>query len=175
MKPIGLLLTLLISIMASSCKDNGQLHSDGLPKLEHLMATNYNNFIEASWNKKNMDTLQSVSAENYIHNQNGIRVADNQNEMKAFMNIYFMGFPDAYMTVDATVIKGQQLFTHWTLTGTNTGIFSETPATGKKIKLSGHATVSFNNKGKIIQEDVYYNELELLQQLGYTLNPPVLK
>ncbi len=174
MKLIGLLLTLFTMVMLS-CKNNDQLQADGYSEQERLIVTNFGNFIEASWNEKNMDTLKSVSTENYIRNQNGIQVASNQSEMQALMNVYFMGFPDAKMTIDTIVVKDQQLFTRWTFNGTNTGVFGGTPATGKKISLSGCATASFNTKGKMIQENVYYNELELLQQLGYTLVPPVLE
>jgi len=64
---------------------------------------------------------------------------------------------------------------HWTILGTNTGVFGESPPTGKKIKINGITHIKFDNKGKIIYEDVFYNELLLLQQLGYTLLPPTLE
>jgi len=91
------------------------------------------------------------------------------------MNIYFIGFPDATVTVSEISTVDNLLFTRWNFSGTNTGVFGDFPATGKKVDVSGCSTLKFNNEGKIASEDVYYNELELLQQLGYTLNPPVLE
>ena len=77
--------------------------------------------------------------------------------------------------MDDTFIKDSVVFTHWEVDGPNTGIFAEAPATGKKIKISGLSLIYFNKEGKIYKENVCYNELDLLQQLGYTLVPPVLK
>ena len=122
-----------------------------------------------------MDTLQSLLVENFVCRHNGIRVVDDRSEMQAFMNIYFTGFPDARLETDETVINNRQLLTHWTFNGTNTGTFKQMLPTGKKVKINGYAAISFDSKGKIVREDIYYNELEFLQQLGYTLSPPILK
>lgn len=121
-----------------------------------------------------MDTLKKISAENYSRNLNGIEMAVNQSEMQANMNIYFKGFPDMKVSVEEQTIKGNRLFAKWTFTGTNTGVFGESPATGKKVNVSGHSELTFDQEGKIVREDIYYNELELLQQLGYTLNKPLM-
>ena len=63
----------------------------------------------------------------------------------------------------------------WTITGSNTGVFGELPPTGKRIKISGITRMDFDEEGKIEVEEVCYNELSLLQQMGHTLNPPVLE
>ena len=81
----------------------------------------------------------------------------------------------SYVHLLNTQIKDRHLFAHWTFTGTNTGIFGEFPATGKKAKVSGMSLLSFDEEGKLYREEVYYNELDLLQQLGYTLVPPALE
>ncbi|WP_276166187.1 ester cyclase [Zobellia alginiliquefaciens] len=172
MKALGLLFSFLI-IIPLSCKDNGTTHDPTAQ--EQQLTANFKNFIEIAWNEKNMDTLKSTIANNYTCNHNGIRIANNQSEKQAFMTLYFTGFPDAKIITETITIKDRQLFTQWTFTGTNTGTFSEIPATGKKIKINGYATILFNNQGKIAQEDIYYNELEFLQQLGYTLNQPILE
>ena len=59
---------------------------------------------------------------------------------------------------------------HWELTGTNTGEFSGSPATGNKVKVTGLSRIHFNGEGKIDEENVFYNELDLMTQLGKTLN-----
>ena len=171
MKRMGILSVLLL-VMVLACK---QGHNDEIKtKQEQAITTNFNSFIESAWNNKNMDSLRSVSAENFIRHLNGIRVVSNQNEMEANMNIFFNGFPDLKVSIENSTIKDNQLFAYWTFKGTNTGIFGEAPATGKSIIVSGHSELSFDTEGQIIREDVYYNELQLLQQLGYTLNPPIV-
>ena len=171
MKRMGLLSVLLL-VVVLTCK---QGHNDETKtKQEEVIKTNFNSFVENAWNYKNMDSLRSVSVENFIRHLNGIEVASNQNEMEANMNIFFNGFPDLKVSIENSTIKDNQLFAHWTFKGTNTGIFGEAPATGKSISVSGYSELSFDTQGKIIREDVYYNELQLLQQLGYTLNPPIV-
>ncbi len=137
------------------------------------MARNFNSFIEEGWNNKDMEKFRAVSIEKYIRHLNGILVAGNQNEMEANMNIFFTGFPDLKVNVDEFKLTDNEIFANWTCRGTNTGMFGESPPTGKKIKVSGYSNIQFNEEGKMIREEVYYNELELLQQLGYTLVPPV--
>ena len=169
MKRMGILSVLLL-VVVLTCKKG---HNDEtITKQEQAITTNFNSFIENAWNYKNMDSLKSVSVKNFIRHLNGIQVASNQNEMVANMNIFFIGFPDLEVSIENRTIKDNQLFAHWTFKGTNTGLFGEAPATGKSIIVSGYSELSFDMEGKIIQEDVYYNELQLLQQLGYTLNPP---
>jgi len=171
MKRMGLL-SILLLVLVLTCK---QGHNDELKTQQDLaIPANFNSFIENAWNNKNMDSLRSVSVENFIRHLNGIQVASNQNEMEAFMNIFFNGFPDLKVSIEHSTIKDNQLFARWTFKGTNTGIFGEAPATGKGIVVSGYSELSFDTEGKIIQEDVYYNELQLLQQLGYTLNEPIM-
>ena len=131
--------------------------------------------VENCWNKKDMVKFRSISSDNFVRNVNDINVANNQNEMEAAMNIFFTGFPDLYLKTENPIVADSQVFVHWTATGTNTGVFGETPATGKKVKFSGYTIGHYSTDGKFSGEDVYFNELDLLQQLGYTLLPPVLK
>jgi len=172
MKRMGLLWLLLL-VMILTCKPD---HNDEMKtKQEQAITTNFNSFVENAWNNKNMDSLRSVSVENFIRHLNGIQVASNLNEMEANMKIFFNGFPDLKVSIESSTIKDNQLFAHWNFKGTNTGIFGEAPATGKSIIVGGYSELSFDTEGKIMQEDVYYNELQLLQQLGYTLNKPIVE
>ncbi len=141
---------------------------------EAIILDCYETFIDHAWNRKDMDSLRAVSAESYIRTLNGIQVAGNQSEMEANMKVYFTGFPDGHLTLGSTIIKDSLLVSKWNFRGTNTGIFGEKPPTGKRVDVSGFSEIFFDSNGKMIREDIYYNELELLQQLGYTLVPPDL-
>jgi len=76
--------------------------------------------------------------------------------------------------INEITFNENQAYFYWVFTGTNTGVFGEIPATGKKVIVKGFTIVHFNNEGQIFHENVYYNELDLLQQLGYTLLPPIV-
>jgi predicted ester cyclase len=72
-------------------------------------------------------------------------------------------------------IKGDKIAWIFTMSGTITGAFrtplGELPPTGKSFRLSGVA-VDRVVEGKIAEEWVYYNVLDILQPLGFTLAPP---
>tara|TARA_R110002167_G_scaffold138910_6_gene326319 strand:- start:1728 stop:2258 length:531 start_codon:yes stop_codon:yes gene_type:complete len=172
-----LIFTVLPFVLLISCGEQARRQST--EELEdtrtHNMAENFNSYINDGWNKKDFLILKDIAVENYVRNLNGVKVADHQNEVEANMNLFFNGFPDAMVTTDKIVLAGDHLFAQWTFIGTNTGVFGESPPTGKKVNVSGCSTLKFNNEGKMVQEDSYYNELEMLQQLGYTLVPPVFE
>jgi steroid delta-isomerase-like uncharacterized protein len=96
-------------------------------------------------------------------------------ELEAYIINFIRAFPTLKIEIDTMIQKEQQIITTWTFQGTNTGEFAEYLPTGKKAKVSGVSLFLFDKEGKITREDTYYNELYLLQQLGYTLQPPSLE
>jgi len=84
-------------------------------------------------------------------------------------------FPDINVTNDEIIIMGDKTVTPWTMTGTNTGPLQasegELPPTGKKIRLSG-VTISLYVNEKIVEEWSYWNVLDVVIQLGWTITPP---
>lgn len=157
-----------------SCNEQ-QSQQDEVEAKEIAIKASLNDMVTQCWNKKDMEKFRAIASENFMRKNNGIIVANNRNEMEATMNVFFTGFPDLEVILNNTVIKGNQVFSQWSVTGTNTGIFGETPATGKKVKFSGYTVGFYDDKAKYLGEEIYYNELELLQQLGYTLVYPIVE
>ena len=83
--------------------------------------------------------------------------------------------PDVKFSLDDMYIKGDKIVWIFTMSGTITGAFrtplGEVPPTGKSFRLSGVA-IDRLVEGKIAEEWVYYNALDILQPLGFTLAPP---
>jgi len=83
--------------------------------------------------------------------------------------------PDFNMAFDEVIVKGNNMVTRWTATGTNTGPLrtpmGEFPATNKNVRMFGFSLTKVEN-GKIVEEWVIYNVLDMMQQLGFTLTPP---
>ncbi len=164
----------VIGFLLLSCKNQATKQNE-IETYEEVISGTYNEMIEDCWNLKDFEKLRNITSENFVRNVNGITVARNRNEMEAAMNVYFTGFPDLQIRLSNTVKKENRIFTQWTTSGTNTGVFGEVPATGKKASFSGYTVGYFNDEGILTQQDVYYNDLELLQQLGYSLNPPIVE
>lgn len=132
-------------------------------------------YIELCLNNKDFTFLKSCAVDNFKRQLNGILVASNLNEMEAHLSVYNVAFPDLNIKILKQSIHEDQVFVQWQITGTNTGIYAEAPPTGKKINISGSSTLEFNSAGKLSKEIIFYNELDLLQQLGYNLIPPILE
>jgi hypothetical protein len=47
--------------------------------------------------------------------------------------------------------------------GTNTGMFGDNQPTGKTMETHGLTILSFNDKGKVTQEEAYYDQLSFLE------------
>ncbi len=169
---------LVLMLMSCKNKDNRLREPDmNLEKLSlnDTITNQVNVFLADFLNNRDSSKLASVVTPDFARFMNGIKVASNASELNASLNVFYTGFPDMHISKSSNYIKDNQVFVQWVFTGTNTGEFGEVPATGKKVKILGLSQLHFNEMGKMYQEDVFYNELDLLQQLGYTLKPPVME
>ncbi|MFC1475858.1 ester cyclase [Candidatus Zixiibacteriota bacterium] len=91
--------------------------------------------------------------------------------LKSYYEGSHTGFPDFKCAFDEVLVSGDRLIVRWTITGTHTGSLRGLPPTGKAIRFSGLA-IDRVMEGKIVEEWVYFNVLDLLQQLGFSLVPP---
>jgi len=170
MKKVALINLLLLLLLTCCTTQDHKLNLEH----ERLIEANIINYLTYQ-NAKDKTNLNTIIAERFTRNMNGIQMVSNRNEHKASLQVFMVGFPDMIVTYPNKYIKDNEAFIHWIFTGTNTGVFGDVSATGKKVKIEGISHLYFNEYGKLIQEDVYYNELDLLQQIGYTLNRPIVE
>lgn len=164
-----LLIASIFLLPLSSCSDKGS----NIEK-EEMNKSTVIGFVSSIWNEKDLSQLDQFFSQEFKRRVNNVEIASNKEELTANLQVYLTGFPDLNLTIDDILPYRDQVIMNWTITGTNTGVFGEYPATGKKIKVSGLSRLIFDQAGKICHEDVFYNELSLLQQLGYSLTPPEL-
>lgn len=162
-------LALISVILSSSCQ---QMQKQGGLAMEHQLQNQLGLYIDSCWNNQDIKEFGMIATADFTRNLNGIRVAKNTNEMEAHMKVFITAFPDLKILLEETEIKGRKIFLLWQSTGTNTGVYGEIGATGKKVKINGMSHLYFDEAGKLYREDVYFNELDLLQQLGYSFEPP---
>ncbi|HEY6015833.1 MAG TPA: ester cyclase [Gaiellaceae bacterium] len=86
-------------------------------------------------------------------------------------------FPDAEYVVESFVEDGDRFADEWTFTGTNTGPFrlpdgTEVPATGKPVEIQGMELVEVRD-GKIVVDNLYYDFMAAVAQLGLVPEPAV--
>jgi steroid delta-isomerase-like uncharacterized protein len=91
--------------------------------------------------------------------------------LKALVTNTSNTFSDFNATIEELVVKGDMIWSRFTMTGINTGPLGELPATGKKFHITGLAITRVVD-GKIAEDETFWNVLDFYQQLGFTLVPP---
>ena len=127
-------------------------------------------------NEVNLALLDEIYApEVVVHDCSSPEDIVGLDALKEYYSYTHKAFPDLHAALDETIVKGDKIIWVWTFSGANTGSF-HTPlgdihATGKKVQFSGVA-IDRVDEGKIVEEWVYFNVLQVLQQLGFTITPP---
>jgi len=132
----------------------------------------FTNRILEMWNKANLTIVDEVYANEIVRHDCGVpeEIVGLEN-MKNYLENFFNAFPDLNLTVDEMIVAGNKMVQRWTFTGTNTGSMNDMPPTGKKVRFSG-ASIAHMVNGKAVEIWDFYNVLDMMQQLGFTLTPP---
>jgi steroid delta-isomerase-like uncharacterized protein len=124
------------------------------------------------WNESNLTIADEVYAPEIVrHDCNVPEDIVGLVNMKNYLENLFNAFPDLNLTVDEVIAAGNKMVQRWTMTGTNTGSMGDIPPTDKNVRFSGVSIGHFVN-GKAVEIWDFYNALDMMQQLGFTLNPP---
>ena len=78
---------------------------------------------------------------------------------------YLTGFSNIKFSFETIFGEGDQLTKHWKFEGTHTGDFFGIPPTGKFVSVEG-STIARMIDGKIVEEQDFFDNLDLLTQLG---------
>ena len=138
---------------------------------EKGMIKTSSNYIKA-WSDNDFELMKSITTENLVRVANGETSSKNQIEIRETMKFWHTTIPDFNLDLKNSVVNGNKTYSSWTSTGTNTGNFGENPPTGKKSITQGFTILTFNNEGKVIHEEAFYDLLSVLNQWGYTITPP---
>ena len=124
------------------------------------------------WNEANITIVDEVYAPEIVRHDCGVPedIVGLEN-VKNHLENFFNAFPDLNISVDETIVAGNKMAQRWTMTGTNTGSMGVMPPTGKNVRFSGISIVHMVN-GKAVEIWDFYNVLDMMQQLGFTLTPP---
>jgi steroid delta-isomerase-like uncharacterized protein len=132
----------------------------------------FTNSVLEMWNEANITIVDEVYAPEIVRHDCGIpEDIEGLENVKNHLENFFNAFPDLNITVDETIVAGNKMAQRWTMSGTNTGSWGEMPPSGKNVRLSGVSIVHFVN-GKAVEIWDFYNVLDMMLQLGFTLTPP---
>ncbi len=89
---------------------------------------------------------------------------------RAYYGQFLTGFSKITFTIKDVFGQGDKLVKHWNFKGTHTGNFFGIPATGKTVSLDGVTLVRMSS-GKIAEERDFFDNLDLMTQLGLMPSP----
>ena len=125
----------------------------------------------AGWNEGKLDRLDEFVAEDTIRRAppSVTSNADNLAELKQVISDFRTSFPDAKVTITDVTFQGDRSFAEWTFEGTNTGP-GDFPPTGRSVRIRGASHARYAG-GKLAEEYVYFDAMDMMTQLGLVPNP----
>lgn len=94
-------------------------------------------------------------------------VIHGRDAFEAHLRETFQGFPDFALETHDMLVRDDIVMLDWTITGTFEGEFNGAPPTGRSFTITGMAKTIVGD-GKVQEDRLYYNEKEMLAQLGMT-------
>lgn len=165
LRVLQVVLGFVIGLAGLSCQPEG----DNMVTEEHAqyIASKY---LEAR-NTPNLALLDDIYSEDVIvHDSSAPADIHGLEELKSFYGASHEGFPDMEFRFDDVLPSGDHVIFRGTVEGTHTGSLRGMPPTGRHVRFSCVAIDRLEN-GKIVEEWVYFNVLDLLGQLGVAPPP----
>ena len=136
---------------------------------EHLALT----VIEAL-NAGDLSQWSQKLADDYAGEYPGVPVL-NKAQSFGYNQRFLVAFPDTHFEVHSVLAQGDQVFIHWTVSGTHTERLATVtgrtiPPTQRRAMVSG-VLLSNVRDDKIVREQWYWDQLSLLDQLGIMDHP----
>ncbi len=135
-------------------------------------AQTFTDRVLSMWNGTDTSIVDEIYAPEIVRHDCGVPedLIGLENAKNHLENL-FNAFPDLNLTIDEMIVSGNKMVQRWTMIGTNTGSMNEMPPTGRSVRFSGVSIGHFVN-GKAVEIWDFYNALDMMQQLGFTLAPP---
>lgn len=117
------------------------------------------------WNTGKPELAAEVYAPSAVHHQPGNDPVHGPKEIAQFIAVLHTAFPNFKMEITRTLIDANEFVHGWTCTGTHKGQYMGVPPSGRRVEVHG-LTIGRISHGRIQEETVYFDRLELLQQMG---------
>jgi ketosteroid isomerase-like protein len=116
------------------------------------------------WEKPNLDVLDAIMDPNFVRHADAGTSAKSRDELKKAIAELKNNFSDIKVVSEEEIYTENKFAGRWTMTATHI-------ASGKPIKQWGNNIIHFKD-GKIVEEWDSFDNLPLMEQLGFTVMPP---
>jgi predicted ester cyclase len=125
-------------------------------------------------NARDLEPWSQKLSEEYAAEYPGVPVL-NKTQSLGYNRRFVIAFPDTHFQVHSVVAQGDQVFIHWTVSGTQTERLATVtgrtiPPTRRRATVSGVLLTQVRD-GEIVREGWYWDQLSLLDQLGIMEHP----
>lgn len=115
-----------------------------------------------AWQTGNVDELEAIFHPNFIRHSDKSSSANNLEELKKVIKEFKDNFQDAKLISEEEIFTENKFSGRWSFTATSTG---------KSVSQWGINIIHFKD-GKIAEEWDGFDNIPLLEQLGYAITPP---
>ena len=116
-------------------------------------------YFDERWNHENLDVCDELESP-----------ALDIEASKAWHRSAYASFGERQLTLLGLLAEGDQVAIHWRVAATHQGDYLGVPATGRPVTYQGIAWLRITD-GKIVEDTAYWDNLDILQQLGATTIP----
>ncbi len=122
-----------------------------------------------AFNARNLDLWLGKLGDGFSASYPGMRDINSKEMAKAYNTPFLQAFSDLHFKVNKVVAEGDTVVYAWTSSGTHDGPLltpaGAIPPTGRKGFIVGVLIAKIMD-GKIVREETYWNQVELMAQLG---------
>jgi steroid delta-isomerase-like uncharacterized protein len=133
------------------------------------MSAEDNKSVNLEWiqafNERDWATEAAYRTSDYVAHMSGVPMPLNNDAWNAFMVEFTRAFPDAQISVEASLADRDMVASRWTITGTHGGPFQGVPATGRLISFAG-CDFSRVVDGRVAEHWAQFDLVSVLQQIG---------
>lgn len=122
--------------------------------------------VQEVWNGGNLAALEQFCAATIVRRQPPFPPVEGLAAYRDFLATTFATFANLHMTVTEIVAESNTVVLHgiWSANQTGRLAWAGLPATGKAFAVA-YCTILHFQEGKVVEEIVYVDHLELMQQL----------
>lgn len=129
---------------------------------------------DEAYNAKDVEGRKECCSPDMVLEMPGGMKLQGLDQILQIESVFWTAIPDGHLSRDAEFVAGNTVIAEGVMTGTQSGPFrmpqGEIPPSGNRVDLR-YASVKRIVDGKIVEEHLYFDQMELMTQIGAMPSP----
>lgn len=126
-----------------------------------------------AFNERDLDAQVSSYADRFTMTDHARGTTlKSRDEVKSWMEEWISASSDGKVSVVEVIDAGDVVVSILEMEGTNDGPMGPMPASGRSFSTRGVQILHFDEEGRIVAHDNFFDQLSILTQLGFAEPPP---